>query len=92
MGDGQIDKRWLNKENAALFETYSNSISKVKQGGDERATKTVHTYGLGASDLLAGSCPLRSDSVVGGEANAVSLMKWNWNYGDIAQVVRAQHS
>ncbi len=44
MGDGQIDKRWLNKENAALFETYSNFISKVKQGGDERATKTVHTY------------------------------------------------
>ena len=41
----------------------SNSISNVKQGGDERATKTVHTYGSGASE----------------EANAVSLMKWNWN-------------
>jgi len=57
----------------------SNSISKVKQGGDERATKTVHVARLGASDLLAGSCPLRSDSVVGEEANAVSPMKWNWN-------------
>ncbi len=57
----------------------SNSISKVKQGGDERATKTVHLARLGASDLLAGSCPLRSDSVVGGEANAVSPMKWDWN-------------
>ncbi len=59
---------------------YSNSISKVKQGGDERATKTVHSVRLGVSDLLAGSCPLRSDSVVGGEANAVSPMKWNWNH------------
>ena len=38
-------------------------MSKVKQGGDERATKTVHTHGLGAS----------------AEANAVSPMKWNWN-------------
>ena len=43
--------------------THSNSISKVKQGGDERATKTMHTHGLGASE----------------EANAVSPMKWNWN-------------
>ncbi len=43
--------------------TDSNSISKVKQGGDERATKTVHTHGLGASE----------------EANAVSPMKWDWN-------------
>ncbi len=41
----------------------SNFISKVKQGGDERATKTVHTHGLGANE----------------EANAVSPMKWNWN-------------
>ncbi len=41
----------------------SNSISKVKQGGDERATKTVHLARLGASE----------------EANAVSPMKWNWN-------------
>ncbi len=63
----------------AEFEVDSNSISKVKQGGDERATKTVHSVRLGVSDLLAGSCPLRSDSVVGGEANAVSPMKWNWN-------------
>ncbi len=58
---------------------YSNSISKVKQGGSERTTKTVHSVRLGVRDLLAGSCPLRSDSVVGGEANAVSPMKWNWN-------------
>ena len=43
--------------------TDSNSISKVKQGGDERATKTVHLARLGASE----------------EANAVSPMKWNWN-------------
>ncbi len=42
---------------------HSNSISKVKQGGDERATKTVHLARLGASE----------------EANAVSPMKWNWN-------------
>ncbi len=43
---------------------YSNSISKVKQGGDERATKTVHSVRLGVSE----------------EANAVSPMKWNWNH------------
>ncbi len=66
-------------QTATTFMPDSNSISKVKQGGGERATKTVHTHGLGASDLLAGSCPLRSDSVVGGEANAVSAIKWNWN-------------
>ncbi len=41
----------------------SNSTSKVKQGGDERATKTVHSVRLGVSE----------------EANAVSPMKWNWN-------------
>ncbi len=41
----------------------SNFISKVKQGGDERATKAVHIARLGASE----------------EANAVSPMKWNWN-------------
>ncbi len=45
----------------SLFD--SNFISKVKQGGDERATKTVHLARLGASE----------------EANAVSPMKWNWN-------------
>jgi len=67
----------------------SNSISKVKQGGDERATKTVHVARLGASDLLAGSCPLRSDSVVGEEANAVSPMKWNWNKAENAGEVDA---
>ncbi len=49
---------------AMAAQSHSNSISKVKQGGD----------------LLAGSCPLRSDSVVGGEANAVSPMKWDWNH------------
>ncbi len=42
---------------------HSNSISKVKQGGDERAKKTVHLARLGARE----------------EANAVSPMKWNWN-------------
>ncbi len=41
----------------------SNSISKVKQGGDERATKTVPSVRPGVSE----------------EANAVSPMKWNWN-------------
>ena len=46
-----------------LTESISNSISKVKQGGDERTTKTVHLERLGASE----------------EANAVSPMKWNWN-------------
>ena len=59
--------------------TDSNSNLKVIQGGDERTTKTVHSVRLGASDLLAGSCPLRSDSVVGGEANAVAPINWNWN-------------
>ncbi len=44
-------------------DAYSDSISKVKQGGDERATKTVHLARLGASE----------------EANAVSPMKLNWN-------------
>ncbi len=43
--------------------TNSNFISKVKQGGDEQATKTVHLAQLGASE----------------EANAVSPMKLNWN-------------
>ncbi len=47
----------------AEFEADSNSISKVKQGGDERATNTVHSARLGVSE----------------EANAVSPMKWNWN-------------
>jgi len=42
---------------------YSNSISKVKQGGGERTTKTVHSVRLGVRE----------------EANAVSPMKWNWN-------------
>ncbi len=50
-------------QTATTLMSDSNSISKVKQGGDERATKTVHTHGLGASE----------------EANAVSPMKWNWN-------------
>ncbi len=68
----------------------SNSISKVKQGGGERTTKTVHSVRLGVSDLLAGSCPLRSDSVVGGEANAVSPMKWNWNDGGYTLSADAQ--
>ncbi len=47
---------------------HSNSISKVKQGGDERTTKTVHSVRLGVSE----------------EANDVSPMKWNWNYTAIA--------
>ncbi len=47
----------------AEFEADSNSISKVKQGDDERTTKTVHSVRLGVSE----------------EANAVSPMKWNWN-------------
>jgi Cu+-exporting ATPase len=44
--------------------TYSNSISKVKQGGDERTTQTVHPARPGVRE----------------EANAVSLMKSDWNY------------
>ncbi len=47
--------------------TDSSSISNVKQGGDERATKTVHLARLGASE----------------EANAVSPMKWDWNDGQL---------
>ncbi len=43
--------------------TDSNSISKVKQGGDERVTQTVHSARPGGSE----------------EANAVSPTKWNWN-------------
>ncbi len=50
-------------QTATTFMPDSNSISKVKQGGDERATKTVHLARLGARE----------------EANAVSPMKWNWN-------------
>ncbi len=46
------------------FSIHSNSISKVKQGGDEQATKTLHSVRLGVSE----------------EANAVSPMKWNWNH------------
>ncbi len=49
---------------AMAAQSHSNSISKVKQGGDERATKTVHSVRLGASE----------------EANAVSPMKLNWNH------------
>ena len=43
---------------------FSNFISKVKQGGDERTKQTVHITLPGESE----------------EANAVSPMKWNWNY------------
>ncbi len=50
---------------------YSNSISKVKQGGDERTTKTVQVARLGVSE----------------EANTVSPMKWNWNYAFTGQGV-----
>ncbi len=46
------------------FTIHSNSISKVKQGGDEQATKAVHSVRLGVSE----------------EANTVSPMKWNWNH------------
>ncbi len=52
----------------------SNSISKVKQGGDERTTKTVHSVRLGVSK----------------EANAVSPMKWNWNDGGYTLSADAQ--
>ncbi len=55
-------------------QTDSNSISKVKQGGDERTTKTVHTHGLGESE----------------EANAVSPMKWNWNDAPVWQAALAR--
>ena len=41
----------------------SNSNSKVKQGGDERTTKTVQEARQGVRK----------------EANAVSLKKWDWN-------------
>ncbi len=47
----------------------SNFISKVKQGGDERATQTVHSSAVRARRAV----PVRE------EANAVSPMKWNWN-------------
>jgi hypothetical protein len=43
---------------------YSNSISKVKQGGDEQTTQAVLIARLGVCE----------------EANAVSPMKWDWNY------------
>ncbi len=46
-----------------MSEGDSNSISKVKQGGDERTTKTVQLVRLGVSE----------------DTNAVSPMKWNWN-------------
>ncbi len=52
----------------------SNSISKVKQGGDERTTKTVQLVRLGVSE----------------EANAVSPMKWNWNDGGYTLSADAQ--
>ncbi len=51
----------LFQESGAM--NHSNSISKVKQGGDERTTKAVHSVRLGVSE----------------EANTVSPMKWNWN-------------
>ncbi len=47
------------KTSALRFTCHSNPISKVKQGGDKRATKTVHSGRLGVSE----------------EANAVSPMK-----------------
>ncbi len=53
----------LQSAQATAVQHDSNSISKVKQGGDERTTKTVHSVRLGVSE----------------EANAVSPMKWNWN-------------
>ncbi len=55
--------------------THSNSISKVKQGGDERTTKTVHSVRLGVSE----------------EANAVSPMKWNWNHTYVSVSGNDQH-
>ena len=101
----------------------SNSISKVKQGGDERTTKTVQVarpsslsdlknrsenpVGRGqiltilqgnscsiaqkSGEICTGQADLqpisfKSDRLlgVGEEANAVSLMKWNWNKSYIA--------
>ncbi len=53
-----------------LMSQHSNSISKVKQGGDERTTKAVHSVRLGVSE----------------EANAVSPMKWNWNQDCLRQL------
>ena len=43
---------------------YSNFISKVKLGDDERTTKTVHLARQGVSK----------------EVNNVSPKKWDWNY------------
>jgi hypothetical protein len=43
---------------------YSIFISKVKQGDDERTTKTVQSARLGVSK----------------EGNEVSPKKWEWNY------------
>ena len=42
---------------------HSNSTSKVKQGGDERTTKTVQSVRPGVRE----------------EANAVSPKKWGWS-------------
>jgi oligopeptidase A len=45
---------------ADAAQEFQNSIAKVKQGGDERATTAVHTHSSGVSE----------------EANAVSPMQW----------------
>ncbi len=57
-------------------DTHSNSTSKVKQGGDERTTKTVHSVRLGVSE----------------DANAVSPMKWNWNRAFIERAERLPYA
>jgi hypothetical protein len=59
--DTVISGKIRGEKRAAL---YSNSISKVKQGDDERTTKAVQIARLGVSE----------------EGNAVLPKKWDWNY------------
>ncbi len=65
-----------------LPDPHSNSTSKVKQGGGERTTKTVHCSAVGARRAV----PVRED------ANAVSPMKWNWNRAFIERAERLPYA
>jgi len=61
--------------------SYSGSISKVKQGGDERMTQTVQVARPGASEADNSASALADSGLrTFSEANAVSPKKWNWNY------------
>ncbi len=70
--------------------SYSNSISKVKQGGDERTTRTVIPSSQPSPSGGRSNRPLSlrgrvrvevslARLGVSEEANAVSPMKWSWN-------------